>query len=307
MIRQRAFWIVSPNVRFDFRTQEDWKKAIIRLHSAFMGWRSDEKDHPIGRRFAYDIKLGDVILVARSHHRRPDIVGCGIVTGEFEGYEKSLGTPQEFGSRRLMQRFKKITRIPQNVPIMSVLRHVMSLRKLHPNNPRFPDDRRVCEWLAGLLKLKDYDASKRNDIRSLIRELKLPKELEYQIKNRKAVTKARKDEAALLIDYRAWLARKGRMLHLARYGRLCCDAYERKANNLIEAKRSAKREYIRMAVGQLLDYAHAGRKEFGRPKMAILLPNRPALHGLEWLEEKGIHLVWKEGKIFRDNFSGQFS
>ena len=46
---------------------------------------------------------------------------------------------------------------------------------------------------------------------------------------------------------------------------LCCDRFEKKRHNLIEAKSSTKREYIRMAVGQLLDYAYQFEK-FGKGK-----------------------------------------
>ncbi|MBS1804484.1 MAG: hypothetical protein JST28_14055 [Acidobacteria bacterium] len=63
----------------------------------------------------------------------------------------------------------------------------------------------------------------------------------------------------------------------------------------------------RMAVGQLLDYAFAGRKELHKPNMAILLPKRPDETPLGWLKEIGVHLIWKEGRTFRDNCDGQFT
>jgi hypothetical protein len=62
-----------------------------------------------------------------------------------------------------------------------------------------------------------------------------------------------------------------------------------------------------MAAGQLLDYAFVGRKELGIPNMAILLPNRPDEGGLGWLKEIGVHLIWREGRTFRDNCKGQFT
>ena len=99
---------------------------------------------------------------------------------------------------------------------------------------------------------------------------------------------------------------QGRKLHIAKYWKLRCDAFEEERNNLIEAKRSTQREYIRMAAGQLLDYAFEGRERFGNPNLAILLPEKPAEEWLGWLKKSNIHLVWKDGEIFMDNDDGQF-
>jgi hypothetical protein len=114
-------------------------------------------------------------------------------------------------------------------------------------------------------------------------------------------------EASLLGEYRDWLLKQGRKLLIVKYKSLRCDAYDKKRNNLIEAKCSAAREYIRMAVGQLLEYAYLGRKTFGRPHKAILMPSRPDPRSIEWLAELNVNVVWKEKKVFLDNANGQFS
>lgn len=257
MERSRNFWVVSPNVRFNRITEPKWTDATIRLRSAFMGWGSEDKAHSgIGFKFAHLIKPGDVILVARRFHKQPDLVGVGVVMGPSEGYRESLNTPQEFGSRRRLRPFKPIARAPRGTPIMSALGHIKALRQLHPDTNE--DQRQVCNWLLGLLSLREPSEVQTNsssDVNTIIRELRLGTELEYKVLHREKVTTAKQTEAKLVIAYQKWLVRNSRVLEIAGYGRLKCDAYEQSRKNLIEAKQSAKRELIRMAAGQLLDYA----------------------------------------------------
>lgn len=55
--------------------------------------------------------------------------------------------------------------------------------------------------------------------------------------------------------------------------RIVADAYDKKADQLIEAKASAARDEIRMAIGQLLDYRrHLATKS----KLAVLVPELPS-------------------------------
>ncbi len=309
MARSRNFWVVSPNVRFNRITEPKWTDATIRLRSAFMGWGSEDKAHSgIGFKFAHLIQPGDVILVARRFHKQPDLVGVGVVAGPFEAYRKSLNTPQEFGSRRRLRPFKPVTRVPRGIPIMSALGHIKALRQLHPD--RNEDQKRVCDWLLKLLSVREPSEIQRgssSDVDTLLRKLRLGTELEYKVQRRETAAIAKRTEAKLVLAYQKWLELKTRVLHVARYGRLSCDVYEKNRNNLIEAKQSTKRELIRMAAGQLLDYSFTGRTQFGKPNMAILLPKRPNEETLGWLKEIGVHLVWKEGRMFRDNCNGQFT
>jgi len=140
-------------------------------------------------------------------------------------------------------------------------------------------------------------------------EIDLPSEhrLKYLVLTKRAARLATRAEAKLLRDYRSQLRRKHRELKSRRWGNLQCDAYEKARNNLIEAKASCRREHIRMAVGELLDYAFLGTKQFGRPNKAILLPQRPGPELVQWLRELGIAVVWKKGGVFLDNADGRFS
>lgn len=308
MSESRSFWVVSPNVRFSPVTEPEWHEAILRLRSAFMGWGSDDKSHRAGYNFAHLIKPGDIILVARRYHGRPDLVGVGVVAGKFERFRKGLNTPQDFGSRRRLKPFKPLTRAPRNIPILSVLGHIKALRRIHPESNE--DQRRVCNWLLTLLSLPPFSIDQTrsySNVDALLKDLRLKNELEYKVQRREAVATAKRQEAKLVLAYQRWLERQGRVLHIAKYGRLNCDAFEKSRNNLIEAKRGSGRELIRMAAGQLLDYAYVGRKDLGKPNMAVLLPSKPVGEDFGWLKEIGIHLIWREGKSFRDNSSGQFT
>lgn len=130
--------------------------------------------------------------------------------------------------------------------------------------------------------------------------------LRYLVVTKREARLATKAETKLLHDYASHLGGKDLELNWCRWGNLQCDAYEKVRNNLIEAKASCKREHIRMAVGELLDYAFLGRQEFGRPNMAILLPQKPSLRSFKWLVDLKIYFVWKEKDVFVDNANGHF-
>lgn len=133
---------------------------------------------------------------------------------------------------------------------------------------------------------------------------------DYEVRNTKEKSKATKIEAGLVESYEYWLEKKGRKLRTIRYnGRLQCDRYEEEPRNLIEAKAYTSRENIRMAVGQLLDYAFLGRKDkaLRNPNKAILLPKRPHDDLVKWLKNLHISIIWPEGRDFTDNADGSFT
>jgi hypothetical protein len=132
-------------------------------------------------------------------------------------------------------------------------------------------------------------------------------QLDYIVRSKKLMRHARKNEEHLLIAYRNWLDSQGRKLRTARYGKLQCDAFEERRRNLIEAKSSASREHIRMAVGQLLDYAFQIRKKFPDVNMAVLLPRMPDWRAVDWLPKLKIAVIWRENGAFLDNAKGKFS
>ena len=132
-------------------------------------------------------------------------------------------------------------------------------------------------------------------------------QLDYKIQTKGKRTKAVKFEAKLLGSFKDWLNKQGRELSAAKYGALRCDGYERERGNLIEAKSSASREHIRMAVGQLLDYAFQGKRKLGEPKKAILLPVKPEPEIEKWLASLEISIIWRERGSFLDNANGRFA
>ena len=88
--------------------------------------------------------------------------------------------------------------------------------------------------------------------------------------------------------YEAWLRRRlvVKTATLQTGERLVVDAYDARERMLIEAKASASRQDVRMAIGQLLDYRRHSDK---KASLALLLPDRPTddlvdlLHGLRVL------------------------
>ncbi|MGB7581710.1 MAG: hypothetical protein WBL85_04595, partial [Sedimentisphaerales bacterium] len=132
-------------------------------------------------------------------------------------------------------------------------------------------------------------------------------QLDYKVQTKSRITRAKKVEAKLIDSYRDWIKKQDRILLAAKYGTLRCDGYEKERRNLIEAKSSARREHIRMAVGQLLDYAFQGKEKFGEPHKAILLPKKPNPNIEKWLLSLKISIIWCDRGSFLDNANGWFS
>lgn len=70
--------------------------------------------------------------------------------------------------------------------------------------------------------------------------------------------------------------------------------YDTKNDLLIEAKSSLERANIRMAIGQLYDYWF-NLKGNEKPHIAILLPNKPDIDCIDFIEWMDIGLMWFEG------------
>jgi len=310
----RRFWVVSPNVKYHEKTVPEWKQASVDFSAAFMGWGPDDQSHRIGRKFAHVISEGDVILIARRFRYRPDVVGFGVVTGAYQTHIKGFTAPGEddwHGSIRTLSPFIPRTGIPSRLDIMKVLNQPAALHELHPASD--PDHRLICDWMTTALSVGMIgnegigSNSKSRSPRVSLKSLFDPSQFDFEVRTPERVRIARKLEAELVKGYRQWLGKKHRELKVANYQGLRCDAYEGERNNLIEAKSSGGREYIRMAVGQLLDYAYLGRKKFVSPNMAILLPRKPEANLLEWLAEVKISVIWKQRRTFLDNANGQFT
>jgi hypothetical protein len=71
------------------------------------------------------------------------------------------------------------------------------------------------------------------------------------------------------------------------------DVFNSTRNQLVEAKAGRGRGDIRMAIGQLADYA---RFLDGNPDRAVLLEAKPQPDLIELLLSQGISVIWREGR-----------
>ena len=320
LISGRSYWVVSPNVRNNEDTVDAWRRVSVRYKVAVMGWYPDDYGHgQIGPAFAGKtkggIKPGDVILIARRHRHQPEIVGFGIVRGESLQRLGGLNAPESFGSLRRLRPFVPWTGPPPgDVPLIEAVRHTRALARLDPVNNEA--HLKICEWMNQRLQMtssaesgKSAPASKQTKNSPNPRIVSSPEnhQLDFKIQTKAKVIHAKRVEAKLLADYRRWLERQSRTLSAIKYRALQCDAYEKSRQNLIEAKSSASREHIRMAVGQVLDYAFQGREKFAHPHKAILLPHQPRADIIDWLDSLNIKVIWREKKAFLDNANGLFT
>jgi hypothetical protein len=321
--KKTCYWVVSPNVRYKESTVDAWRRASVRAQAAFMGWYPNDWDHgQMGPKFAgrtkRGIKPGDIIIIARRHHHEPEIIGFGVVRGEFAKRIVGLKTPESFGSLRRLRPFIPWTGSPpRDVPIMEAVRHIKALVQLHPD--WYGAHGKVCDWLdeqlqnrrpsggTGERTNKHQQSQKKSSPIPRIVSSPENHQLDYTFQTKAKIIRARKVEAQLLEGYRGWLERQDRKLFAVKYNFLQCDAYEEARRNLIEAKSSARRENIRMAVGQLLDYAYQGNRKFGNPHKAILLPREPSHEIVNWLDSLDIKVIWRDKKVFLDNANGRFT
>lgn len=299
MIVERKFWVVSPNVLDDEKLVKAWKDVITHRRIAIVGWSNQ---HRIGLRFADEIKDGDIVLVARRKQGLPDVVGFGVVAGPVTAEQLPPSSQKVY--LRQLEPFFGVDNVPTEVPFAGVLRHTRALVKMHPESR--PDAKAVIVWMVQQINLQDGSARAGQ---SGTRGSGLPQSRTYgyEVRTRKQVILAQKRERGLLDDYASWLSKKGHQLTALAYGRLVCDGWDEERKNLIEAKCSTRREDIRMAVGQLLDYRFQGRQSCDRPNMAVLLPKNPPRTHVEWLKPLDISVIWRAGSSFADNANGQFT
>ncbi|MGO8787808.1 MAG: hypothetical protein ACLQVL_10560 [Terriglobia bacterium] len=315
---ERRYWVVSPNVNCIEKTVPAWGRASILGRAAFMGW---EPNHlHIGHKFAYEILPGHVILIGRRHKGSPQIFGFGVVRGPHTKRINHAEIPEggEFGAARNLRPFVNLTTktIPRRIPLIKALTHSSALAELHPANNK--DHRRVCEWLEGQLSSKREMGREKNrpntdtphQKNAPVTHVSAPPgnyQLDFKVHTKSQVITAKKSEARLLARYRQWLKWQGRRLQTFKCNKLQCDGFEERRRNLIEAKGTTSREHLRMAVGQVLDYAYQSKKEFGALKKAILVPKKPDGNLEQWLRSLDIGLIWPEKGTFRDNAKEDFT
>jgi hypothetical protein len=102
-------------------------------------------------------------------------------------------------------------------------------------------------------------------------------------------------EFELQKDFGRWISARGetpQRLRLDSAGATIePDLYVQESGWVVEAKKSPAREYVRSAIGQVLDYALLARESGRAAVPVILLPSRPVAHLETLLSELGILLV----------------
>lgn len=109
-------------------------------------------------------------------------------------------------------------------------------------------------------------------------------------------------EFQLQLDFGNWMRERGetiRRLQLTSDGSVIePDIYVESLGWIVEAKKSTGREYVRMAIGQVLDYVHVARKAGIDAVPVVLLPGRPSEDLAELLEALGMIACIRDGDDF---------
>jgi|SRR5579885_1064876 predicted RNA-binding protein with PUA-like domain len=115
-------------------------------------------------------------------------------------------------------------------------------------------------------------------------------------------------ERALVKSYQSYMRRRGSAARAYRIPlsdgiSITCDLYDKKRGNLIEAKSVVDRPSLRMAIGELADYAQFMPRG---TQLAVLLPARPSADLEQLLRSQGMYTIWQsEPAKFADNSSKQ--
>jgi hypothetical protein len=132
----------------------------------------------------------------------------------------------------------------------------------------------------------------------------------YDTKTTKEVVRARREESKLVSDFAAHLAKEGdsvcrhKITLTGAGGPLYSDLYNETRGQLIEAKAGTSRSDVRMAIGQLADYA---RMIDPPPRRAVLLEARPAQELIDLLHSQRIAVIWRDGDDFTDSAGQAFT
>jgi hypothetical protein len=132
----------------------------------------------------------------------------------------------------------------------------------------------------------------------------------YDTKTKKEVVRARREESKLVEDFAALLTRQGDSVCRHKItvpgagGPLYSDLYNETRGQLIEAKAGTSRSDVRMAIGQLADYARMIKPP---PRCAVLLEARPPQELIDLLHSQDLAVIWRDGPGFCDNSGGTFT
>jgi hypothetical protein len=119
--------------------------------------------------------------------------------------------------------------------------------------------------------------------------------VQYQTRPRTDSATATRHEAELVMRYQRWSRTNGyrvtgkSILLPGRKNPLRVDLYDLDNSELIEAKASTERDTVRLALGQILDYARYVPHE----RRAVLLPNRPDADLVDLLSSHAISCIFE--------------
>jgi hypothetical protein len=252
-----------------------------RLHGyLYDGWREDGCFHYTGEGQIGDQLMAQGNRAIRDHKGTAtesprDLhlfeVASGIATyvGQFEYEDHYLADAPESGN---------------NDTIRSV--YVFRLRPLTAS----PGPSRSKVDALGDDSVKEIDVEQHLTERTLVAPATEPHEAERR-------------EQALVRQFMAHLLDQGHEVSRLQFrpkgepAPLFCDLYDKTDNTIIEAKGSVARPAIRMAIGQLADYA---RLVDPAPRRAILLPQKPRPDLVDLATSQGITVIWRDGDDFRE-------
>ena len=136
----------------------------------------------------------------------------------------------------------------------------------------------------------------------------LPEELPVEAANVSEYVANRPDEpqvavrreAELVQQYAAWLRDRGQeavrhRIPITGGGYLYTDLYNKSTRELLEAKASSARVYIRAGLGQILDYSRYVEHQ----SRALLLPTEPPADLINLLQAYDVQAVWQAEDRFK--------
>ncbi len=245
-------------------------------HGYFDGWHADGCFHypGEGRRGDQEMKSGNAAIL---NHRRE-----GRALRLFDGARGRVKYVGEFEPAE--DRPFYTTDAPESGagPVRSVI-----MFRLRPIDiPPRAESSRIDEMLVQTVE--DVPVAQQWTEKAFV----APSHVEYEAERR---------EQKLILAYRDYLVAKGHYvsrLKIVPHGEakpLFSDLIDRTTNTLVEAKGSVERGAVRMAIGQLLDYA---RFVEPAPQLAVLLPSQPREDLQELLVAVGVRLIWRDAKSF---------
>ena len=129
------------------------------------------------------------------------------------------------------------------------------------------------------------------------------------VRSQAAVRQSTRAEHKLVLRYRSFLEYVGdrvvaKDIAIPGEGRIRNDLYNISRDQLVEAKASIERPYVRMGIGQLFDYR---RFLESQPALGLLLPERPRDSIEVLLADLEIAAIWPTSNGFEDSADGSFT